>query len=122
MVAAGRRITTWVLLTSYLFLLTAAHFFHQHRPDACGHDEDQDRTVAVLDGDGSIVKGQERVADSAGHGCVICQFLSQKVAPGRPVEAFRAEVLRESAIAASPAAPARPALLLERTRAPPLVA
>ena len=30
MVAVGRRCATWVLLTGYLFAVTAAHCFHEH--------------------------------------------------------------------------------------------
>jgi hypothetical protein len=122
MVAVGRRIATWVLLSSYLFVVTAANFFHNHGSGVCGHDGDRDAVVATpVDGGGALVgEGEAHVASSSGHGCAVCQFLSQKVAPTRPTEGFHAEALPQSTIETPPVVAARSSLRLQRTRAPPL--
>ncbi|MCY2991462.1 MAG: hypothetical protein NTY19_26845 [Planctomycetota bacterium] len=122
MVAIGRRIATWVLLSNYLFAVTAASLFHNHRPDACGHDGDRGRMIATADGGGGLLVGEREnhVASSPEHGCAVCQFLSQKVAPTRPVEALHVEAMPQFTTEAPPVVVARSSLRLQRTRAPPL--
>ena len=122
MVAVDRRIATWMLLASYLFAVTAANLFHNHRPDACGHEGDRGRVVATADGVGGVLlgEGEDHVARSPEQGCAVCQFLSQKVAPTRAGEARHAEALPQSTTEAPSVVMARSSLRLQRTRAPPL--
>ena len=122
MVALGRRIATWVLLSSYLFAVTAANLFHNHGPGLCGHDGDRGGVIAAGNGGGGVSIGasENHAASSSEHGCAVCQFLSQKVAPTRAVEAIHAEALPPSTLKTPPVVVARASLRLQRTRAPPL--
>ena len=122
MVAVDRRIATWMLLSSYLFAVTAANLFHNHRPDACGHDGDRDSVVATADGGGGVLvgEGEDHVASSPEHGWAVCQFLAQKVAPARAVEARHAEALPQSTTETPPVLAASSSIRLQRSRAPPL--
>ena len=120
MVAVGRRIATWLLLSSYLFAVTAANFFHNHGPDVCGHDGDRGGASATAEGGVFVGESENHVASSPEHGCAVCQFLSQKVAPTRAVEAIHAEAVPQSTAKTPSVVAASFSLRLQRTRAPPL--
>jgi len=137
MASSGRRIAAWVLLASYLFAVTAANSFHDHRPreqadhePACRHalsthphEGIDGRAIVTRDGRGvAIGRSGGLFAACSDGACPVCHFLLLKLLPMRPVESVRAEALRETPVAAQPLAAVRPPLLLQRSRAPPQVA
>src|SRR3990167_7813494 len=119
MVRARRGFVVWPLLAGYLFAVTAATSFHEHGKTAW-----LDRTAsqhacdgyrhADLEGwhgqDGTdfgarvaVERGGDPFACSSEHSCAVCQFLSQKVLPARPLGATCCEPLRELTVSCSPA-------------------
>ena len=138
MPAVVRRFATWLLLASYLFAVTAANSFHDHGvcqqaqgdagngPDHGGSNDDcgQAADAVPLDGglSGTLSRADCLRVHPSDQSCSVCQFLSHKLVPMRPVESIHVEALTESAVAARPlAVPCRP-LLVHHSRAPPSAA
>jgi len=127
-----RRHVVWLLLSGYLFSITAASYFHDHGkagwfgPAVCRLACD----VSLQAGE-SLCGGADCASQAAaGRGCVehstedccaVCRFLAQKVAAEPPIEPAHSAPLCDRAISAGRSYPIRAAVSLHYSRAPPSV-
>jgi hypothetical protein len=137
MVFCGRRIAVWLLLAGYLFSVTAAASFHDHdragrlgpeshhRGDGHRHADIDPWHAASGTDFGSRVamgRGEGPSACSSHDACVVCQFLSQKVLPTRPIAAACSEPLRAVSVFRLPITDVAAPVRIHHSRAPPSLA
>lgn len=132
-----RRITALLLLSGYLFSITAALAIHRHADPissrcACEEDGHNHEDYGGEDHDvpsrhhpgfpGSQGPALGALVHSADHECPICHFHAQKLTATPRIEVSAWTDLRQAAVQPRPVRPFDLPLPVQRSRAPPTVA